>query len=570
MEQKPQRFLHIVRAKGADVSDDFIAGNEPVIISANSHAVILLDNGVHTVGFPELIVSAGKGSKIKITYSEALFKRAKDMKSDGHISLIDRKGNRNETEGKEIFGVYDLFYPDGGQNRLFRPLWKRTFRFVQLNIETGEQDLIINDFSSVFMGYPFKEIAKFESDDSELTKIWQAAWRTLRNGADEIYQDTPYYEQLQYIGDTRLSSITSVYVSGDDRLMRKALKQFDDSRITVGLTQSRYPAYIKQIITPFSLFWIGMIHDFYWYRNDPEFLRQFLPGIRAVLEWFEQFIDKDGMIAATEWWNFTDWIETFPNGIPPGADNGPSANISFQYLYALKNAVELFEYFGWSIEAEKYSNLYSVIKASVYNRCFDKQRGLFAETPAKKNFSQHTNIMAVLGDALSESEQRDLMQKVLEDKNIAEATLYFKFYLFRALQKVGLGNKYLYLLTPWKKMLADGLTTFAEMDTNPRSDCHPWGSTPCFDYLHTVAGIYPLEPGFTRLAVEPNFAYLNKISAQMPIPQGIVKVELVKNGNNSLKGVISLPQNVTGVFRWQGESVKLHPGGQSIFIENAE
>ena len=57
------------------------------------------------------------------------------------------------------------------------------------------------------------------------------AWLTIRNSSEEDYFD-PYYEQLQYIGDTRIEALISIYVSGDDRLMRKAIRQFDDSRIT--------------------------------------------------------------------------------------------------------------------------------------------------------------------------------------------------------------------------------------------------------------------------------------------------------------------------------------------------
>ncbi len=44
------------------------------------------------MGFPELIVFAGLGAKIKATYSEALFDK------EGN------KGNRDEIIGKEIHG----------------------------------------------------------------------------------------------------------------------------------------------------------------------------------------------------------------------------------------------------------------------------------------------------------------------------------------------------------------------------------------------------------------------------------------------------------------------------------
>ncbi len=553
MEEVPQRFQNIARTLGKCDSLNFLEGKSPICISPGSIVSILFDHGVHTVAYPKLSFSGGAGSKIKLTYSEALF-----FPEGG-------KGNRNELEGKHIFGVYDLLYPDGGENRLFRPLWKRTFRFLQLDIETSKCELFINDFTSVFSGYPFKELASFKSDDVQLDKIWEVAWRTLRNGTDEIYQDTPYYEQLQYIGDTRLSSLVSIYVSGDDRLMRKAIEQFDDSRSNEGILLSRYPAYIKQFITPFSLFWIGMIHDYFMYCNDPEFVKTYLPGIRGVLEWFERRIDKSGMLANLEWWSFTDWVSAFPNGSPPGAENGHSANITLQYVYAIKSAIKLFMHFGWQWEAEKYRKLSKDIKEAVFNTCFDKSKGLFAETHDQKMFTQHTNIMAVLSDAVEEDMQCKIASKLIDNEDLVESTLYFKFYLFRALQKTGMGDEYLSQLEPWKKMLSEGLTTFAESEHHTRSDCHPWSATPCFDFLHTVAGIYPEEPGFNKIMIAPNFGYLQEIKANMPHPCGaMIEVNLAKKGSKGISGSICLPEGYEGTFIWNRIKYNLRPGKQEI------
>src|SRR6201995_5293651 len=46
----------------------------------------------------------------------------------------------------------------------------------------------------------------------------------------ETYMDCPYYEQLMYVGDTRLQVLTTFATSRDDRLPRKALEVFDFSR----------------------------------------------------------------------------------------------------------------------------------------------------------------------------------------------------------------------------------------------------------------------------------------------------------------------------------------------------
>ena len=73
-----------------------------------------------------------------------------------------------------------------------------------------------------FTAYPFEERAKFDSGDPDLDKIWDISWRTARDDAHETYMDTPYYEQLQYVGDTRIQALISYTVAGDDRLGRQA------------------------------------------------------------------------------------------------------------------------------------------------------------------------------------------------------------------------------------------------------------------------------------------------------------------------------------------------------------
>ena len=173
--------------------------------------------------------------------------------------------------------------------------------------------------------------------------------------------------------------------------------------------------------------------------------------------------------------------------------------------------------------------------------------------------------MAVLTDVLEKHQQKQLIQKILTEKDIIQTTIYFKFYLFRALQKVKSGDEYLNQLGPWKNMLNQGLTTFAETDINARSDCHAWSATPCFDFLHLVAGIYPGEPGFKKVIVEPNFGYLTKINAEIPHPDGgRIKVELLKSDNGSVNGTISLPESITGMFIWKGKETRLYSGDNSI------
>ncbi len=568
MEEHVERFTGIVRTGGLDHVSSFIEEDTRALIPPGSRVSILIDNTYHTTGFPVLKLSKGKNARVKISYSEALYLplSSGELKNNAHYDAVDRKRNRNNLEGKVLEGYYDLVVPDGGVDRVFKPLSRKTFRFVQFDIRTFDEALVIEDFYNMYAGYPFEEKASFSSADEQVHEIWDAAWRTLVNSSEEQFFD-PYYEQLQYIGDTRIEALVSIYVSGDDRLMRKAIQQFDDSRLPNGLTQSRYPSYIVQVIPPYSLLWIGMIHDYFMYRNDALFVRQFIPGMKTVLDWFAERVDSTGMATGLEWWNFTDWSTGFPNGIPPGADDGYSANINLQLVTALQHTVEILEHFKLEADAKRYRALGQSIQESVLKNCYDPERNLIAETPYQNTFSQHTNIWGILSNTFPEKDQAAVMQEILKDSSLIQATIYFKFYLFRALQQCGMGDLYLDLLDPWKKMLNNGMTTFGERDGIMRSECHGWSASPCFDLLHTVAGIYPLEPGFRTIAVKPNFGNLEEIKASFPHPDGLLRMDLAKQGE-IVTGRIVLPEHTRGEFSWKEQTIMLSEGENRISVRH--
>jgi alpha-L-rhamnosidase len=550
MEETTERLARLVRSQGVEAPSDFLGGHSPLTVPANSHATLLFDQAHLTTAYPELLVSGGRGAQVSLTYAEALFHDRK-------------KGNRNETAGREIFGYHDEFLPDGGARRLFRSLWWRTYRYFQMDVTTQSQPLVIEDLHGAFTAYPFAMRAQFESDDPELATMWEVGWRTARLCAHETYMDCPYYEQLQYGGDTRIQALVSLYMTGDDRLVKNAIESLDESRTPEGLTQSRYPSWLPQYIPPFSLFWIGMMHDLWWYRGDTEFLRGYLPGARNVLVWFENRLAPSGLLGQMEWWNFVDWSDSFKNGDPPMEENGQSSILSLQFVAALRAAADLEMASGSAPQAEHDRALAARIAAAVYKTCWDPARHLIADTPARQQFSQHANILAVLEDAVPRADQAGLMKTVLSDASLTQATYYFRFYLFRALKKAGLGDQYLDQLGPWRQMLSLGLTTWAEKPEPTRSDCHAWSAHPNFDLLATVAGIEPAAAEFRQVKIRPHLGALHELKATLPHPQGEIQVAYERRGN-SLAADVVLPEKLNGWFYWGGKRVALHGGRQHL------
>ena len=416
-----------------------------------------------------------------------------------YLIVLETKATGMILKTNKYLGNSDVIICDGGNNRIFQTLFWRTFRYVELEIETKEEPLVINDFFSIFTAYPLEEKASFTCDNPLFNDIWNVGWRTQRLCANETFFDCPYYEQLQYIGDARIQALVSTYVSGDSRLTKNAISALHDSQLPIGITQSRYPSNQTQIIPTFSLVWVTMVYDYWMLNSDSVFIKSMIPGMQETLNWFRNRIDSSGMLGPVEWWDFVDWVDSkgWENGNPPAAHNGNSSILSLQYVYTLEKASEVFEAYRMHDIAVEYRNLADKIKKSVYQRCFDSNKGLIADSPEKSTFSQHANILAILTNTFPETADKSkIINTLLNDKELAQCTLYFKFYLFEALEKAGQANQFTASLIPWKQMLDAGLTTFAETPDPTRSDCHAWSASPVYYFLSLVSGI---KPGCTGL-----------------------------------------------------------------------
>lgn len=434
-----------------------------------------------------------------------------------------------------------------------------------MTISTKNSPLTIDNFESEFTGYPFQENAVFKSSDNQLTDIWNVGWHTARLCAGETYYDCPYYEQMQYVGDTRIQALISLYVSGDDRLMRNAIQMFDDSRFSEGLTMSRYPSSMPQVIPPYSLYWVDMVHDYWMHRDDPAFVNSFLNGIDNVLHFFISKLDKEtGLLGKTGYWNFVDWADEWPwdnetqfGGVPQGGISGKSTVLSLHLAYSAKHAADLHRGLGDENRAVYYEEIAENLIKSVKKNCWDETKKYFADSPEKDAFSMHAQIFAVLTGAVPENEIKEFVTRFEKDTTLIQPTMYFRFYLTQALKKANIADNYLETLGLWRDMLGLGLTTFAEKPDPTRSDCHAWSASPNYDFLATIAGIEPASPGFKTVKIEPHLGELTHIEGKMPHPDGTIFFQLKRKGNSGIEGEIELPGNLSGTFIWNGKTLNL-------------
>jgi hypothetical protein len=504
-------------------------------------------------GYPALQVSGGKDAVIRLEYGEALYDSER------------KKGDRSLVGDRQVVGFFDTFIADGNQ-RSFAPLWWRTFRFIEIEVSTADEPLLLRGLRVDETGYPFDQVARFKSSDAELDRIWEIGWRTLRVDAHETFMDSSYWEQLQYAGDTRLEMLITYAVSGDARLARQAIEVFASSDVDGGLMQGAFPSRGDNVIATFSFAWVGMLADWSLEQPDTAIIRRHMPRVRKILRWFEPGLNSRGLLGKNPQWNFIDWAgqrwddrDTFPSW---GSENG-SCLMTAMWLGALRQGAELERVYGDPAQARAFDRRARLARHAIRESCWSAERGLFADDGDRTVFSQHMNVFAVLYDIADRHEMRPILERItLPDKGIDApagmytSTYYFAWYLVRAFEHAGLQDRYFALLRTWRDLLELNYTTWPESRGETRSDTHAWSAHPTADLLRLVAGIRPAAAGYSRLRVAPVLGYLTALDATAATPHGPVSVSYRLAGGRLL-AEITRPASLPGEFVWLGKSYLL-------------
>lgn len=560
LKETPVPFTGIRRMEGIAKNEDFLHDNGPLVIPARTKVSLLIDQEHETMGYPEMIVSGGKDTRIQAMYAENMI-----------IKNHAPKGDRNDIEGKRLVGIKDVFIPDGGQNRLFKPTYIRAFRYIQLDIETKEQPLTIEQYYHVACNADIEKRASFKTGNALSDWIMEAGWRTASICAQDMLLSDAAYEQMQYTGDSRVHNLTLLTLSGDDRLTRNALIQFDQSRIPEGLTYACYPNPFHLIIPSYSLIWIDQVHDYMLWKDDKEFIAQFDLGIYSVLDWYEKRMQPNDLLGKIDWWGALAWPRHYNNGEPPTVYEGNNTLYSLHYAYTLRHAANIYEYLGKTNQAAGYREKADLICKAVNELCRN-QEGFYTESPNNRQVSQITNLMAILAGAINGQEAKELMKKLLEPKDwFGQVDLFLHLYLFEAMNKTGLQDQFMAELTEWQLMKERGMTTFAEVplewgEENQRSECHPWSTSPNYNFFRTVCGIQPTAPGHKTVEIAPSFGQLTTVKAVYPHHLGNIEMDLVRKDSN-VEGTVTIPHGMKATFVWKKQTISLKEGKQNIRLK---
>jgi hypothetical protein len=521
--------------KLATAFDTLLQGGAPLIVPAKSRVRYVADLNDYFCWYANFSVGGGKDAVIRLRFAESLF---------AHADPASRiKENRNGVRNKFFHGYADTFICDGG-DRTFPALWWAAGRYLQIEIETADQPLRIDRLWFTETRYPLE----VESESKvEPNTGWPSALpncrRCIEVCAHETMVDTPLFEQLAYIGDSRLQALCHFVMTRDARMVRKMIEMFDASRVPEGFTLSRYPSRIPQLISPFSLIWIQMVHDYALWRGDEAFIRDRLPGVRAVIDAFLRH-HHEGLISKLPGWSFMDWTGQWRDGEVITGSDAANAPVNWIFVSALQSAAELERQYGLTALAAHYESRAELTAVAVRLRFWSPVRGLFADDLGQTQFSEHAQALAILSGHISPEQHQSCAAALsLPTGDIIRATMYFDHYCIEALRVAGDADGIARRLARWTEIANIGIRGTPERPEPTRSDAHAWSAHPLYHAAATIAGIRPTDFVFSKIEIRPMLGGLKSVHARVPRGNDFIDVFIERSGEK-LRIQHDLPANL--------------------------
>lgn len=479
---------------------------------------VIFDFGAELVGNLKLSVRAHDGDSIELRAAEELENGTEGrLEPDTRIRFNTRANcSYSETviltEGENLIEQYDY----------------KAFRYAEVVLPEGVELLSL---CAVARNFPFDDSAcVLKTSDNVLSKVFELCKRGVKLGSQEVYVDCPGREKGQYAGDLTVTSASQLWLTGDTRLFRKAVRnQVESASIDEGL-MAVTPGSFMQEIADYSLQFPILALRYYDFTGDREGLRELLGVCDRLLTYFERFQREDGLLEGVDKWNLVDW----PDNLRDGYDFPMTKPIG----KGVHNVINAF-YIGAVICTERIIDLLDIkleegarrSKALIeaYERCFWRPKsGLYADSETTDNTALHSNVLPLyFGFARPESHRP--IAELIRHKGFSSG-VYMSYFTMKALARLGLYSDIYEMLTStgensWYNMVREGGTACFEAWGKDKkwntSLCHPWASAPVSVLIEDILGVSPKTPGFGEVDVRPHIPKsVERLEMRIPLVGG--------------------------------------------------
>ncbi|MFO7956440.1 MAG: alpha-L-rhamnosidase C-terminal domain-containing protein [Candidatus Brocadiia bacterium] len=508
---------------------------------------IVLDAGVLTTGYPELIFQGGAGRTVEIIYGECIGRWDDPLSPGGRR----HKAVRDDLDYGDVDGYRDTVILPGGEFR-YEPFHWRTFWFVRVKVLPGEEPFELKDFTYRFTAYPQELKARYDSSAPDAGRMMELSWRTLQLCSHETYEDCPYYEQHNYLFDSHNEALCSYALAGETELPKHTIRQFRDSMRPDGLVHGRVPSRRRLRLTYYALAHVQMLRNHWLWvgEKDLEFIRESLFSVEATLWWFREHLRDDDLMDRLPYWS------------PPQSG---LTWLTCEYAYALQSAIELYTEVGRPEDADRWRPWLERVRGAVREQCWDEEVGLFLPHPEgdADHIDQLSQAYAIMAGVANPEQRERILENFLTYDYHRHTGGPRRYFVARVMEEHGLYDRFEDAVLPYYRAQVDNhLTTWVEGHDPGRSDCHAWNSWVAVDFLTAVLGIKPLKPGFEEILIRPQVIY-EHAQGRMPTVQGPLSVSWRRAGEQ-IRLEAEAPKGIPTTVELPGAEPKRFPDGGRV------
>ena len=383
-------------------------------------------------------------------------------------------------------------------------------------------------------GYDSSFSGDFRCDDEFLNSLWQKSLRTLYVTMRDNFMDCPDRERAQWWGDVTSEMIMTMYSmdSNSYLLYQKGveamLSHVDESKVlqtVVPINGDYFELPVQQLAGI-----VGFL-TYYEYTGDKAFVEKVFDASLDYLKLWE--IGENNLVVHREGsWDWADW----------GNKDDMTAIENAWYYYALSAAEEMARISGKTEEipfiAERKNSI-----AKGYKSLWTED-GFKSEDARKPD--DRANALAVLS-GLAGKEQYGTIKNVLTTTQ--NSSPYMEYYVLEALCKMGeYESARDRIKERYEDMMSEDYSTLWEFwDSWRGTKNHAWSGGPLVIMSRHFAGITPLEAGYEKVGINPQYNLSDSLDCTVPSAKGLITLNYKKVSDNYIIN-LSLPQNMKAVL----------------------
>ena len=490
-------------------------------------AGVLLDFGREINGAARLLTfssHSGASASVHITYGESVSEALSEI------------GYKNATNDHSVRDTELLLpsYSDMTFN-------ETGFRFLLVRLKGKDAKLSLKAVTAVSVYRDIPALGSFCCDNETLNNIYDTAAYTCKLCLQNYIWDGIKRDRLVWVGDMHPEMLTVRTVFGNIPLMAQTLEFIKNA--------TPPPEWMNNMPT-YSMWWMIIVRDWYFYTGDKEFLESNREYIISLSNRISSLVSDDGSDGIGYY--FLDWPT---NGTKAG-EYGSRALL----VLALKAAAELTGYCGDNDTAALCNKKSEILKNCEWSSCGAKQTAAMLSLAGCYDEDKAASEILEGGAEGFSTFMSYYLLKTAAKKDMAETLSVLEEY-YGAMLKLGATSF-------WEDFNIDWAKNASQIDEIPedgKSDvhgdngafcykgfrhslCHGWASAPTAFLAEEVLGIHILSLGCKKVEIKPNLGNLRWAKGTYPTPYGIISVECRRLENGGIDTKWTAPDEIEVVL----------------------